>query len=83
MINSEQIIEDYYKFFRFVESLAPHIAKALKAGRGMTEVCCNCKHNIRTGEAPDIKCHCELDGSFIGYVKCMEYRCEHWEGEND
>lgn len=45
------------------------------------KVCCNCKHNIRTGEAPDIECHCELDGSFIGYVQCMDYRCEHWEGE--
>lgn len=45
----------------------------------MSKVCCNCKHNIRTGEAPDIKCHCELDGSFIGYVQCMEYRCEQWE----
>lgn len=49
----------------------------------MTKVCCNCKHNIRTGEAPDIENHCELDGSYIGYVKCMEHRCEHWEGENE
>ena len=50
----------------------------------MTKVCCNCKHNIRTGEAPDLKSHCEVDGSYIGYVKCMEYRCEHWkEAEND
>lgn len=48
------------------------------------KVCCNCKHNIRTGEAPDIKCRCELDDySYIGYVQCMEYRCEHWEGENE
>lgn len=31
MINSEQIVEDYYEFFRFVESLAPHIAKAMKS----------------------------------------------------
>lgn len=50
----------------------------------MSKVCCNCKHNIRTGEASNIKCHCELDGSDIRYVKCMVYRCEHWEeAENE
>lgn len=49
----------------------------------MSKVCCNCKHNIRTGEVPNIKSHCELDGSYIGYVKCMEYRCEHWEEEEN
>lgn len=31
MNSSEQIVEDFYKFFRFVESLAPHIAKVMKS----------------------------------------------------
>lgn len=35
----------------------------------MSKVCCNCKHNIRTGKAPNIECHCEIDGSYIGYVQ--------------
>lgn len=26
------------------------------------KVCCSCGHNIRTGEASDIKCHCDIDG---------------------
>lgn len=45
----------------------------------MDKVCCNCKHNIRTGKIDNIKCHCELDNSYIGYVKCMVYRCEYWK----
>ena len=50
----------------------------------MSKVCCNCKRNIRTGEVPNIETHCELDGSYIGYTKCMVYRCEHWEeAENE
>ena len=48
-----------------------------------SKVCCNCKHNIRTGKVPNIECHCEIDGSYIGYVQCMEYRCEHWEKEEN
>ena len=43
------------------------------------KVCCNCKHNIRTGELADIECHCDIDGSYIDYVKCMVYRCEYWK----
>jgi len=47
------------------------------------KVCCNCRHNIRTGEVPNIECHCEIDGSYIGYVKCMEYWCRHWSKEGE
>lgn len=42
------------------------------------KVCCNCRHNIRTGEVTNIKCHCDIDGSYIGYVQCLEYCCRHW-----
>jgi hypothetical protein len=46
------------------------------------KVCCNCRHNIRTGEVPEIECHCDIDGSYIGYVRCMEGWCRHWSKEN-
>ena len=42
------------------------------------KVCCNCKHNIRTGEVPHIQCHCDIDDTYIGYVTCMTYRCKRW-----
>lgn len=45
------------------------------------KVCCNCRHNIRTGEIDNIQCHCEIDGSYIGYVQCMEHWCRHWSKE--
>lgn len=45
------------------------------------KVCCNCGHNIRTGKVPNIECHCEIDGSYIGYVQCMTYWCRHWSKE--
>ena len=57
----------------------------------MTEkVCCNCRHNIRKDVDGRIKCECEIDKSYIGYVQCMTYKCKHWakdkwqegEGEN-
>lgn len=46
-------------------------------------VCCNCKHNIRTGDIPHIECHCEIDGSYISYLQCIEGTCEKWEAENE
>ena len=46
------------------------------------KVCCNCRHNIRTGEVPKIECHCDIDNSYIGYVQCMEGWCKHWSKEN-
>ena len=42
------------------------------------KVCCNCGHDIRTESKGHIECHCELDGSYIGYARCMEGSCEHW-----
>lgn len=43
------------------------------------KVCCNCVHNIRTGEVPDIKCHCNIDGHYIGYMDCMTGWCRRWK----
>ena len=44
-------------------------------------VCCNCEHNKRTGEVERIECHCDIDGTYIGYAKCMAYCCEYWKEE--
>jgi len=41
-------------------------------------VCCNCRHNIRTGEVGNIECHCDIDGHYIGYVECFEHWCRRW-----
>lgn len=43
-----------------------------------SRVCCNCRHNIRTGEIGYIKCHCDIDGHYIGYVECFEGWCRRW-----
>lgn len=45
------------------------------------KVCCNCRHNIRTGEIINIECHCDLDNHYIGYIDCMEHCCKHWSRE--
>lgn len=40
--------------------------------------CCFCRHNIRTGEIGDVKCHCDIDGHYIGYVACFTQKCKRW-----
>lgn len=47
----------------------------------MKRVCCDFRHNIRTGEPTHIKCHCEIDGHYIGYVACFEHWCRRWAKE--
>ena len=42
------------------------------------KVCCNCRHNIRTGEPGEVKCHCEVTGDWLSYLRVMEYWCRHW-----
>lgn len=42
------------------------------------KVCCNCRHNIRTQEKDHIRCNCDIDNHYIGYVACMEHWCKHW-----
>ena len=48
-------------------------------GEEMTKCCCNCLHNIRTGEPASITCHCDIDGHYIGYVACFEDCCDDWK----
>lgn len=43
--------------------------------------CCNCRHDIRTGEPTNIENHCEIDGHYIGYCECFEGWCRHWAKE--
>ena len=43
-------------------------------------VCCNCRHNIRTGDG-FASCHCEIDGHYIGYVACFDDWCRHWASD--
>ena len=43
-----------------------------------TRCCCNCRHNMRTGELANIQCHCEVDGHSINYIQCFEGWCRHW-----
>ena len=42
------------------------------------KVCCNCRHNIRTGKIGERECYCEIDGHYIGYIACFEGWCKHW-----
>ena len=48
------------------------------------KVCCNCRHDIRTKDNDgDIKTTCDIDGSYIGYVKCMTGWCRHWAKDKE
>lgn len=43
-------------------------------------VCCNCAHNIRKKiDAAHVRCECEIDGHYIGYIECMEGWCRRWK----
>lgn len=41
--------------------------------------CCFCARNIRSGKVTNIKCYCDLDGHYIGYISCFEDWCKHWK----
>lgn len=45
------------------------------------KVCCNCRHNIRTGETENIKCNCEIDNHYIGYLECFDGWCRRWASD--
>ena len=45
------------------------------------KVCCNCRHNIRTGEMGIKQCYCDIDNHYIEYIACFEYWCKHWSKE--
>lgn len=40
--------------------------------------CCNCGNNIRYEDNGRIKCKCDIDGHYIGYVECFEGWCRRW-----
>ena len=42
------------------------------------KVCCNCRHNIRTGAITNIECHCDIDGRWLSYITVMTHWCRHW-----
>ena len=42
------------------------------------KVCCNCRHNIRIGEVPNITCRCDIDNSWLSYITVMTHWCRHW-----
>ena len=46
--------------------------------------CCSCKHNKRTRYGDKmryIRCNCDKDGHYIGYVANFESVCDEWEGD--
>lgn len=49
---------------------------------GRKRICCNCGHNIRTTEDNGhVKCNCDIDGHYIGYVACFTHWCPKWKRE--
>lgn len=47
------------------------------------KLCCNCLHCARWRTKDGIKCHCDLDDRYLGYLDVMdeEKDCKHWEKE--
>ena len=46
--------------------------------------CCSCKHNIRTRtDDIHVRCNCEIDSHYIGYVENFEQTCDEWKGETE
>ena len=43
--------------------------------------CVSCVHNIRVWTGGNCRCHCEIDGHYIGYVQAFALRCRRWKGE--
>ena len=41
------------------------IIRGLEMSEENGKVCCNCRHNIRTGETINIECRCDIDGSWL------------------
>lgn len=47
------------------------------------KLCCNCIHCARWQTKDGIKCHCDLDDRYLGYLQVMdeENDCKNWEKE--
>ena len=50
-----------------------------------SKCCCSCKHNIRTryDDKMHVRCNCDKDGHYIGYVANFESVCDEWEGDSE
>ena len=43
------------------------------------KVCCNCRHNIRVEDDKyGVRCLCEVENKYMGYIQVMECWCRHW-----
>ena len=42
------------------------------------KVCCNCRHNIRSGKGANIVCHCEITKNWLSYLTVMTFWCRRW-----
>ena len=42
--------------------------------------CCSCKNNVRTQiDDVHVRCNCNKDGHYIGYVANFTCVCDEWE----
>lgn len=44
------------------------------------KVCCNCRHCIRVREekGSHVKCQCDIDNRYLGYLTVMTHWCRRW-----
>lgn len=48
-----------------------------------SKCCCSCKYNIRTRtDDVHVRCNCEIDGHYIGYVENFDQTCDEWEHDD-
>lgn len=48
-------------------------------GNDRKYVCCNCGNNIRTQiDEAHVRCNCQIDGHYIGYLDNFEHWCNRW-----
>ena len=45
---------------------------------GKDRVCCNCKHNKIMPKSTYVRCICDIDGHYIGYLENFDCWCRHW-----
>ena len=52
----------------------------LKEVTDESKCCCSCKNNIRTPiDDIHVRCNCDKDGHYIGYVANFTCVCDEWE----
>lgn len=50
---------------------------------GKDRVCCNCEHNKRMPKSAYVRCICDIDGHYIGYLENFDCWCRHWAKERE